>query len=253
MNQGIYESHIDISRILQFFHVHNSKCVAHFHENIEIVYVVNGQIEYTNNNGIQILSAGEVIFIPPYVPHQFRSVGETYSMAVVIPGHYQRDYRNEIGDLFFPKMTDSDKNKEILRLMKEIEQNIPTTPEIIRIGQVNLLLGYIVTHYPSTPYQKNDILTKDIAMYIEKHFQEKITLEEIATYFGYNRCYFSRLFKTLFHMSFPDYVNNIRCNYIQRNLKDGNITELIYQSGFVSTSSYYRHVKKTKTLDDVSF
>ena len=244
MNQGIYEDFVDFSRLLRFVHVYNSECILHFHENIEIVYVVRGEIEYTNNVDTQTLRPGEVILIPPYFSHRFHSLGNTYSVAVVIPGQYHRDYHSEFGDLSLPKMTDPYKNAKILALMRNIERNTSETSELIRIGEVNLLLGTIIESYPSYPYQKSDTMMKDIAVYIDHHFQEKITLEDIASHFGYNRCYFSRLFRSLFHVSFLDYVNNMRCEYVRRHLEEGSMTEIIYHAGFTSTSSYYRHLNK---------
>ena len=246
MNNGVYECVIDLAGNLEFVNVRNNEAIMHFHENIEIVYVRSGKIEYTNNMIKRILFPGDLLFIPPYFSHKFHSLGKTDSAAVVIPGKYLMDYRQEFGDICFPQMTDLDLNREVYTLMTAIEKNTENTPELIKIGQVNLLLGYIVTHYPFDKYKESDTLMKDIALYIADHFTEKITLEIVARRFGYNRCYFSKLFNDLFNISLTDYVNNVRCVYIQSHIGKENITELIYKSGFRSPSSYYRHIAKIK-------
>jgi len=244
MEHGIYEDFVDLSLQLRFVPVKNSECILHFHENIEIVYVLNGEIEYVNNTEKQTLLPGEVIFLPPYFSHAFHSHKETDSAAVVIPSKYLADYNREFSDLNFTKMTNREYNQQIYTLMQAIAEDTPETPELVRIGWVNLLLGYIIMHYPSHPYNKNDILMKNIALYVNDHYTEKLTLEKIAHCFGYNPSYFSRMFRSLFNISFTDYVNNVRCAYIRKNLKEHSITELIYKAGFNSTSSYYRFLQK---------
>lgn len=244
MGNGIYEDFVDLSSQLRYVPVKNSECILHFHENIEIVYVLQGQIEYVNNTEKQTLLPGEVIFLPPYFSHSFHSPNETDSAAVVIPSKYLSDYNREFSDLYFTKMTNPVYNQQIFTLMKAIADDTPETPELVRIGWVNLLLGYIIMHYPSVPYNKSDILMKNIAVYVNDHYTEKLTLEKIAHYFGYNPSYFSRMFRSLFNISFTDYVNSVRYAYIQKNAKNNSITELIYQAGFNSTSSYYRFIQK---------
>ena len=78
--------------------------------------------------------------------------------------------------------------------------------------------------------------------YMEEHYSEKITLEQIARLTGYNRTYISGLVKSELGGFFA-YVNRLRMTHAERLLAENPgmpVREAIDASGFGSSTSYYK-------------
>ena len=89
---------------------------------------------------------------------------------------------------------------------------------------------------------------QNVLDYIDSHFTDNLTLEEVAEYSGFSKYYFSRLFKDYSGYNFYDYL-------VMRRIKEAellltqpmvSITEAALQSGFLSISTFNRSFKKIK-------
>ncbi len=85
-----------------------------------------------------------------------------------------------------------------------------------------------------------------IVNYINEHYTEPLTLEEVAAVAGFSKYHFSRLFKQYADTTFYKYVNQKRINYAKRLLVDKELTvlEVALQSGFSNLSSFLRMFKQ---------
>ena len=77
--------------------------------------------------------------------------------------------------------------------------------------------------------------------YIIQHSTEPISLQEVADYVDLNATYFRHLFKKVMHISFQEYVTNIRISNVCMLLvnSDRNISEIIHSVGFSNSSQFY--------------
>ena len=84
-----------------------------------------------------------------------------------------------------------------------------------------------------------------VCRYIDEHFTEDISLEEVAQTAGFSKFHFSRLFKQFTNDSFYKYVNHQRIAYAEELLSnpDLSITQIGIQCGYASTSSFIRMFK----------
>ena len=82
--------------------------------------------------------------------------------------------------------------------------------------------------------------------YIDEHFCEKITLDEVAAVAYMSPNYFSSYFRKMMNVSFSDYVTRLRIMRVRELLKDENnsVTEVAMQCGFNNISNFYRLYKK---------
>ncbi|MGI6768787.1 MAG: AraC family transcriptional regulator [Bacilli bacterium] len=245
MQETFYESERDLKEQVVHILLYNTECPLHFHNSLEILYVVEGSVHYLCSTNHIILNEGEAVFIPPFFSHRFYSEGPSITETVMIPDRYLHNFQRFYGDITLPILNDIEVNRKITEIFHEIRDNggEANNPFLIH-GLVDYLLGYLITNYPQFPYDKENKLMVDIAIYINENFQSKLTLESISSYFGYNPNYFSRLFKKLFNCNFNEYINNIRCQFIDNNRGKSSLTELIYRAGYSSPSSYYRRKRK---------
>lgn len=84
--------------------------------------------------------------------------------------------------------------------------------------------------------------------YISDHCADSLTLESVAEQIGFSPYYFSRTFKKHMGMGFVEYLTLQRINKAQTLLSDGSlsVTEISYQSGFHSISTFNRTFLKCK-------
>lgn len=113
----------------------------------------------------------------------------------------------------------------------------------------------VVTDYAE---QIIDILTQEeekkpewaaqCARYIEAHYQEDVTLDEVAQVFSYSPYYFSKLFKRDFKISFIDYLTRLRIEKAKELLSEGkmNVREISDTIGFADPN-YFTRVFKRET------
>ncbi|WOO40649.1 helix-turn-helix domain-containing protein [Rubellicoccus peritrichatus] len=81
--------------------------------------------------------------------------------------------------------------------------------------------------------------------YIKAHLQDPLSLDEVANAVNISRCYFSRLFKEKFGVSFTTYVSSLRVEQTKQLLirSDLSITEIAFKVGFQSMSQFNRTFK----------
>lgn len=95
----------------------------------------------------------------------------------------------------------------------------------------------------------------DACSYITEHCQQELPLEKVADYVGFHPCYFSRIFKEATGYSYIEYLTMQRVNAAQLLLVDTrmNITEVAYQSGFKSISTFNRVFKQYRGCNPTEY
>ena len=93
--------------------------------------------------------------------------------------------------------------------------------------------------------------------YIDQHYMENLTLEDMASYAGFSKFHFSRLFKQYTKDTFTDYLNQRRIRAAEELLAapppDTSITEIAMRCGFSSISTFNRLFKQLKNCTPGEF
>ena len=100
---------------------------------------------------------------------------------------------------------------------------------------------------PETGYVRlsNIERLEQVCDYVEHHYKEEITLQEVADELGLNREYFCRFFTQNMGISFIKYVNQVRINHIYQDVlytEDG-IQEIMERHGFFNQKLFYKTFK----------
>lgn len=95
--------------------------------------------------------------------------------------------------------------------------------------------------------QQNNALLNDVCTFIAEHFTENLSLDKISHYAGFSKFYFEKIFTEYTGRTFYQYLQQIRINYAQTLLanSDLSITDIAYQSGFISSTAFTRAFKKS--------
>lgn len=105
--------------------------------------------------------------------------------------------------------------------------------------------------------QKNhqDEAIKTAQEYIEKHIQEKISIEELAALTSIGRRSFERRFKKATNNSVLEYINRVKIEFAKRSFESSrkNINEVMYDVGYTDTKSFRSIFKKITGLTPIEY
>ena len=87
---------------------------------------------------------------------------------------------------------------------------------------------------------------KSVLSYVEEHYSEDISVEDMAELCFYSKSYFMKFFKESMGMSFITYLNDYRLETAANKLRatDDNILEIAEACGFDNLSYFNRSFKK---------
>lgn len=250
---------------IKYFRVSDEMSISthpHWHNAIEILYVVQGNAVQQLGEHIMTISEGDYVII---WCNQFHS---TYSEGKCVIDVVQINIQSFINDFWDRSLLSSldlinftDKiNKKaysisctIDLLIKSSKNNEPT--ELLNTLSYFYKMCYeIINGVESLPIEMskkhNDNEQKTAAIifdYITINYSNKITISDAAKASGLSTVHFLRVFKKISGMTFKKYLNKYRVEksiiYIQNGY---NITEAAMKSGFDDINTYIRNFKKFK-------
>ena len=95
--------------------------------------------------------------------------------------------------------------------------------------------------------RRNRIPLSSVCAYLAEHFTEEMSLEDIASYAGYSKFHFARIFSEYTGETFYQYLQQKRIGLAQTLLSNPllSITDIAYQSGFASSTAFTRAFRKS--------
>ena len=113
----------------------------------------------------------------------------------------------------------------------------------------NELLEYS-RNYTSQHSDKNKMLIQKVKAYVEEHYAEEITLDDMADMIGYSTYYFMKLIKEYLGMSFGDFLTSVRMNNAKKLLLSTNmsISEVGYSVGYNDANYFARVFKRQEKI-----
>lgn len=105
--------------------------------------------------------------------------------------------------------------------------------------------------------QKNhsDEAIKNAQEFIEKHYQDKISVDELADRVAVGRRSFERRFKQATNNSVLEYIQRIKIEAAKRSFESSrnNITEVMYHVGYTDTKAFRTIFKKITGLTPIEY
>lgn len=139
-------------------------------------------------------------------------------------------------------ITLSDRAKELLPLMRKWDIEKPDGYELyLKRGLFELLSDIIssgqyvkLSNIKRSGAEKSSDTVNKIVSYIESHYAEQITVEDVARKLGYSESHIHRIFKNATGMGIIKYVNRYRVKQACKELiyTDKKITRIALDNGF---------------------
>jgi AraC-like DNA-binding protein len=246
---------------------------SHWHSPLEIIMPIQNRYRVTCCNTLYTLREGDVLLINPGVVHSMEA--DTGKRLI-----FQADFTLLYGikeleatlSIISPALliTPEDApeaHEKIKQLMFEISEeyfsDFPLSEAAIysKIIEIFVLIG---RRYSPNATCFNNSISKQreyterflyICDYISEHYNENLTLDDIANLSSFSKYHFSRLFKQFTNTSFYKYLNKKRIENAEKLLidKELTITEVALRCGFSSLSAFIRMFKLIKDCTPSEF
>lgn len=252
----------------------------HFHPEIEILYVREGNGTKYVGDSINPFYQGDVVIIGSNIPHVWscndnylRLENKLISSAVCI--QFKEEFLDKLSIIpechtinEFLKETKSGiqfvkKTQNIL--IKHIENLVNLNGfkrllcllTILEIMSTSKDIKYLSSpnYVPNIMNSEDKVRMEIIFQYIIKNYQNKIYLEEIASLVNLTPHSFCRYFKSRTTKAFSSYVNEVRVGNACKMLIEKRVTisQVSYNSGFNYLSNFNRQFRKIKGMTPSEF
>jgi AraC-like DNA-binding protein len=232
----------------------------HWHESLEIIYIVEGSLEITTANENILLCTGDVGVIGGSSLHGTQSVSKNLRHQCL---HIKYDFL--VKYLNYDKVSSKIfKVKDVSKLLFYYENVITNLDKIDYVSKMKyeanllLLLTAIVedenySNENESNSKVNDLIRK-VMYYINLNYKENITLNSIAKYFGYTPQNIAILFKKNVGKTVYTYLTEIRLDnavYLLIN-SNKNVIEIALECGFPNEMAFINKFKaKYKTTPNI--
>lgn len=238
----------------------------HHHDALEIILCVENNYKAIVKGQQYLLSAGDILFIPPYQLHELVCSSDGIRFIFLIDIRMLRSLK--AFQTMIPIFTDaffctrktcpqiySEVHSQLMKIVDLYFANQPFWETRIfaqlmetfsTIGQNYFQMAASSDDAPPN-YKNREHYEKMSALvdYINQNYAENISLEDAASFTGFSKFHFTRLFKQYTNFTFYDYLSHKRIQEAQILLStDASVTDIALQTGFNNVTTFSRCFKK---------
>lgn len=242
----------------------------HWHEEIEIVYVKGGYVEFNIDLETYVAEENDIAIIPPCVLHSFKQYNGNeahmltmmfnmsmltnnstdacsiryftpfYERQLSMPYIIKRDHPSysKIRDIYLSIVDTYDKKRDFYELTIK--------SKLYELFYVFFAECFEKIDYDTTLKNNTTKNIKAILDYISENYMNSITIEELSASVNLSKHYFMRFFKKYMGTTCIEYINDYRLNIATNMLLTTNsqITEIATSIGITNLSYFNRIFKK---------
>ena len=243
----------------------------HYHEEFELNFILNApNARRVIGDHIGEIDAIELVLVGSnlqhgWFTHQCTSTAITEITIQFHPDLFDEKFlrRNQLNfiknmlerssrGILFSKKTTELLKKRLLELPKK--QGFDSVLELLSISR-NMQILSDASFVSKDHFSFNSRRVEKVMEYMNQHFEQPITLAEVANIAAMTEVSFSRFFKTRTGQTFVDTLNEIRIGHAARLLIETthSINEIADKCGFNNMSNFNRTFKKRKKCTPKNF
>lgn len=223
--------------------------VSHFHRNIEIYGVVNGEVTVTIAGDKRVLTSGQIAVVNCMEIHEYAIKDE----AEIFYFHIGTDYLSVFSSLYkhslLPRwLLDAEYNAVLYDRIKSLFGCTDTVSELKKYGVCYSLFADIVSRYGVMQGgydNKSHELLEQIIQYVYDHYAEEITLKTLSDKFFISPKALSKKLSRCTGVDLRIFVNDIRTQKAIQMMEDPQMRgrpqkEIALLCGFKSAETFYK-------------
>ncbi len=226
----------------------------HFHECYVIGYIKNGKRQLCCKNANYNLAKGDIVIFNPEDAHLCQPIDNQaldYHALNISTSVMKKVVKEISGQGSLPEFINTVVSDNVLedylsKLHTAIYQNLPKREK-------EKFLFYLIDqllHKQVKVLNKTDTIEKSqniklLCDYMEKHFPDNITLDDLLSLTNFGKSYLLRSFTNQVGVSPYRYLQNIRISNAKEFLKKGCVpAEVAFSTGFSSQSHFTNYFKE---------
>ena len=218
---------------------------AHTHDYYEIYIYLSGSVMLFIEGRIYKVKRGDIMVIPPYTIHQLLLTSELakenkrYHFNIADSDDFERIFQCFMG--IYQNSKREFREKEMLNRAHILEA-------------VTLLNKHILLDMkPRKATHVNPLIDK-VLSYINEHYKEDLSLEQLAGHFYLNKFTLAKLFKEQTDRTVHNYIILKRISMAKQKITEGMLPSVVYQDvGFRDYSTFYRAFLKMEKISPKEF
>ena len=247
----------------------------HWHDEIEISFVLSGELSLMLDGEDLAVKAGDVLFINSGDSHYFRPSDAEVITIIFSPdllsGTVGSDsiisgVRERLGRL--SKTTEhwnAEAKEELISYIKELSAlSKESFSYELMVRSIVFRIVAMITDETYNPLSEKTSISEQskvrdriaaVFSYIEAHYKDSISLPDAAEASGYVPTYFSRVFKSCTGMTFYDYLTIFRIRKAEIALvsTSSSIQSIATEAGFSSVKTFDRVFKEQTGISPLKF
>ncbi len=229
---------------------------SNWHRNPEFLYCIEGTGEVICDNVKYSFSPGDTVVINSNVLHVIKSDTKVIYHCLIIDRSFFSQNGLKCEDYEFDTLIKSEKLEKLMNTICKLFES-PSTPlnrAKIR-ASVLFYLTYLCEHHASlhdspqsTKISKCSHAIRSCLEYIDKNFDQKLTLEHLAEHAKFSKYHFARIFKENTGFTITEQINARRCEEAKKLLMESgdklSVSEIGRICGFDNPSYFTRTFRK---------
>ncbi len=245
-------------KLMKFYFLGDDEVGLHYHQNIELFYVMSGELVVDIDDKSYHIKKGDIILINANKEHLVKGIN-LLGARFEIDFHLLAEHMGSMRLLFWCNSV-VDKNAAYAELRSLLDQILKRYFEQDDQAALYLNALYFQALYVLTSNflvkasdarlnigDSNDrIRVMEIQNYVQANYQSKISLNDLAKRLYLSNAYLSKYIKRQTGMTFMEYLNNVRFFHAIDELlySDKNITDIALDSGFPSSAAFGKAFRK---------
>lgn len=251
-------------KLIDFYYITEKKTETHYHQNLEIIYMLEGSVGIQIDDENYELGKGDYLLINANKSHTITEGNATTEENEILGVRYEIDFHllaKKLGtmQLFFWCNTVADRNDAYAEVREVLDQIAERYFEKDDEGILYLnslyykLLHLLTSNFMVKAYDTrlNMVNSQDrvrivqIQNYIQANYQMQISLNDLAERLYLSNAYLSKYIKKHLGLTFIDYLNNVRLFHALDELLYSNkkLTHIALDNGFPSSAAFSKTFK----------
>lgn len=233
----------------ELFHKHSVHARPHLHRALELAYVTEGTLEIGIEQELFHMETGDFALVFPDLIHHYQVFCSGNSTAwylladPVLSGSFQQTLQQFVpecpvisGQILHPDIKYAIHTLALSGKSDHLDTLQQAFTEVILARSLPVL-----TLKERTSAHRQDLVYQ-VVVYIASHYTEPVTLTSMAHDLGISPYVLSRIFSSVFHRNFNQYLNETRLDHAVSLLRytDQTITEACENAGFDSQRTFHR-------------
>lgn len=254
---------------VRFFYSNDGRpsyVLPHFHDDIELMYLLSGSVTLKRNTLDTVLEPGDIAVINPNIVHSTLSENpDTTAYVMQISHDFLKKCQFKNKQIFFnlPDPSKEDLTSSEFEGLEKLKRNMSDFQEVflgsdsyspLKLYSIIYEIAYILFQTFSSE-QENSIYSSQlkhlkristVTSYIKEHYNEPVSLSDIAELINITPAYLSRFFKNTLGTPFLEYITLVRLEHAYTDIitTDYPISYISDKNGFANYPLFNQKFKE---------